>query len=157
MKYVGSIILLCFIFEIIFCIVFFKLKYKHYHKLNLEKEESTIKTLQEIAYDYHVRVFKSSWGYLFITHKSDFIVNTENEDSNCFVMSSDNTEVVVDGLDVKFVYTDIGDVYFINFRVLGKCYLVYGDDIISAWINVIRKARDLNKKFFYRNLDRQKL
>lgn len=155
MKFTIIILILLVIWEIGFSIWFFRMKYKFYSKLTFKKEESIIKILQEIACDYHVRVFKSSWGNLTITPIDDD--DLSKNDIKCFDMNSDNTEIVANGLDIKFEYADSGDFYFINFRVLGKCYLAYGDDIIYAWINVIKKARDLNKKFFYRNLDRQKL
>lgn len=127
------------------------------NKVDKCKEESIIKVLQEVACDYHVRVYRSWWGNLIIDGDQLVIDSVITDDLGCFEMNSNNTIIVGDYESVIFEHDENGKLYFINFRVLGKCYLAYGDNTVSAWLNVIKKARAVNKKFFYGHLDRQRI
>lgn len=124
---------------------------------NIEQSEFTLKILQEIAYDYHVRIIRSGQGSLFI----DNIIVDEYSPSRGFIdMGSDNI-IIQPNKDeqISFTFDKSGKLFLINFRVLGKCYLVYGSNDVIAWLNLINKARSENKKLFSKSsyIDRNKI
>ena len=113
--------------------------------------------LQEVACDYRVRVSKSYWGNLRFDEIPLSLMKIDQEDYGCINMDSNNV------IDLRYyksksaAQSDEKEFYFINFKVLGKYYLAYGSDVVSTWVNVIKKARAMNKRFFYGQLDRHKI
>lgn len=104
-----------------------------------------IKILQEIAVDYHVRVISNGYGSILCENEEWLKPNKSNEQtSGCVEFGTEHQEPWIRG----FEHTNSGEFYIIHFRMLGKYYLAYSEDNLIAWINVVRKARKENKKFF---------
>jgi hypothetical protein len=131
-----------------------KLKKAKQEKDRAEEEDFIIKSIQEIAYDYHVRIFKAAWGNLIINNERVLPRSNKIKSYGCFDMDLDNTNISESNIDAQFEYADTGNIYFINFRVLGKRYLAYGNNISIAWFNVIKKAKDINKRYFSGHIDK---
>lgn len=116
-------------------------------KQEANRKESLIKVFQEIAYDYHIRIIKAGRGSFIYEEDLIPIATLPYKDEPYLDMGVDN---ILQGAakDIQYEYFDSGDTYFINFRILGRCYLAYSNDEVSAWITTIRKGRAENKKLF---------
>ena len=114
-----------------------------------------ISVLQEIACDYHVRVFRFWHGNIIIDDLPISDTEMGPDDYGYIDMNSDNQIICESKAEID--YDNDKKLYFINFRVLGKCYIAYAKNTTSLWIAVIKKAREMNKKLFYGHLDRHRI
>ena len=114
-----------------------------------------IKALQEVAWDYRVRVIKAGYG-IFIKNEEAIILDNsircfdiERANQNLdyrVIINNDNDDL----LEMEF--SENGQVYFIMFKLLGKVYLAYDINEAIAWSNVIQKARIESKRFFNKSV-----
>lgn len=118
-----------------------------YHKNRYKKlEESTITALQEIACDYKIKVIKCGYGSIYMSSQKANIKDLLSNEG-CFELSDNNNlrDINIGMTDFDF---DDGDLYLINFKVYGRLYLAYAENILKCWIVAIRRARKENKKLF---------
>ncbi len=109
-----------------------------------KREKIMITTLQEVAYDYRVRVVINGFCRLTIDGK-DVKISDLDISGHC--------------IEGGYSYTDGGDIYIIIFRVFGKYYLAYSSNPLMSWRVVVQKAREENRKLFSRSnyYDRNKI
>jgi hypothetical protein len=125
--------------------IFILIKYSKLYNATKRKEYFLIKTLQEIAYSYRVRIIRAGHGTLTI--EDDNTTDDTDNDGGCLDTGSDNM-----GIEINF--TEDGDLYFINFKVLGRCYLAYATTEDLVWINIVKKARAENRRLFSRSINK---
>ena len=146
MKYLMTVILTILILIVSGFIGYIEVIYENKLRKTENNNPKILKILQEVACDYRVRVIKAGFGNIKL-------INDKNE-QGYINLGADNSRQ-----GYQFEINDECDMYLINFRVFGKCYLAYANSEIAAWSIVISKAREESRNIFGRTgyLDKHKI
>ncbi len=138
-----------FIFAIVCFIYALYLSFKYKYK-NIKMCDDKIMTLlQEVAYDYGIRIIKCGKGSICtIVQDTNYIELISDEG---YIELDSHNMIPEDCDEQKDFNFDVGNLYLINFKIYGKLYLSYAKSPIECWIIAIRKARKENKKLIRNN------